>query len=56
MKELGLEKRKKTMINGNGRYESKIVLEKELTNYLDGGWEFLANLNHEKYLVRRAVT
>jgi len=53
MKELGLEKRKKTMTNGNGHYESKIVKEMELTKYLDSGWEFVANLNHEKFLVRR---
>jgi len=55
MKELRLEKKKKTMTNGNGNYESKIVKEKELTNYLDSGWEFVASLNHEKYVVRKAV-
>ena len=53
IKELGLEKKKGTMTNGNGHYESKIVLEKKLTKYLNEGWEFVANLNHEKYLVRR---
>jgi len=55
MKELGLEKKKKTMTNGNGQYESKIVKERELTNCLDSGWEFVASLNHEKYLVRRTL-
>ena len=58
LQELGLtkvEKGKKTMTNGNGQFESKIVLEKELTNYLNEGWEFVASLNHEKYLVRREV-
>jgi len=53
IKELGLEKKKKTMTNGNGHYESKIVKEKELTQHLNEGWEFVANLNHEKYVVRR---
>ena len=43
-------KDKETMTNGNGHYESKIVVEKELTNYLDGGWEFVANLNHKSIL------
>jgi len=54
LEEIGLTKdKKKTMTNGNGHYESRIVLEKELTQYLDSGWEFVASLNHEKYLVRR---
>jgi len=44
---------KKSMTNGGSRFESKIVLENELTSYLDSGWEFVASLNHEKYLVRR---
>ena len=58
LEEIGLtkdKKDKKTMTNGNGEYESKIVLEKELTGYLNSGWEFVASLNHEKYLVRREV-
>jgi len=54
IKELGLEKKKKTMTNGNGHYESKIVKENELPKYLDSGWEFVASLNHEKYIVRKA--
>jgi len=57
LQELGLtkdKKEKRTMTNGNGRYESKIVVEKDLTGYLNDGWEFVASLNHEKYLVKRA--
>lgn len=49
------QKDKKTMTNGNGHYESRIVVKNELTNYLNNGWEFVANLNHEKYLVRRQM-
>jgi hypothetical protein len=58
LQELGItkvEKGKKTMTNGNGDYESKIVMENKLTEYLDQGWEFVASLNNEKYLVRRAL-
>jgi len=55
LRELGLEKKKKTMTNGNGHYESKIVIERELTRFLDQGWEFIASLNNEKYLVRRGL-
>jgi len=58
LEELGLtkdKKDKKTITNGNGRFESKIVLEKELTQYLDRGWDFVASLNHKKYLVRREL-
>jgi len=56
LEELGLTKdKKKTMTNGNGRYESKMVKENELTGYLNEGWEFVASLNHEKYLVRRTL-
>jgi len=58
LEELGItksEKGKKTMTNGNGQYESKIVQEKELTEYLNEAWEFVASLNHDKYLVRRAL-
>jgi len=46
---------KKTQTDGNGHYESKIVKENDLTKYLDSGWEFLASLNHEKYVVRKAI-
>jgi len=49
------EGQKKTMTNGGSQFESKIVMENELTKYLDQGWEFVASLNHEKYLVRREV-
>jgi len=57
LEEIGLTKaKKKTMTNGNGQYESKIVLEKELTKYLNEGWEFLANLNIGKYVVRREAS
>jgi len=44
---------KRSMTNGGSQFESKIVLENELTSYLDSGWEFVASLNHDKYLVRR---
>jgi len=55
LQELGLTKdKKKTMTNGNGHYESKIVLEKELTRYLNEDWEFVASLNHQRHLIRRA--
>jgi len=47
------EKGKRTQTDGNGQYESKIVLENELTQYLSDGWEFVASLNSGKYIVRR---
>jgi len=50
-----IKKDKRIMTDGGSQFESKIVLESELTNYLDSGWEFVANLNHERYLVRRQM-
>jgi integrase len=43
--------------NGNGNsnhYESKVVAERDLESYLNAGWEFQAQVNKGKVVVRRA--
>jgi len=46
---------KKSMTNGGSQFESKIVDESELMQYMNCGWEFVASVSHEKYLVRRTL-
>jgi len=39
-----------------GLFRLEVLLERDLANYLNEGWEFVASLNHEKYLVRQAFS
>lgn len=53
---LTTEIRKLTMpqLNNNGKpYQSKIIGEKELVQYVEDGWEIVRELSNEKFLVKK---
>lgn len=54
IKKMGMERRK-TSANGGKPYESKIVSEDELVQYVEEGWEICRELSNGKIVIRRPL-
>lgn len=48
-----LQKEREENCNGNSHYENRIAEEKELRALLDEGWQFVAPINNDKYILRK---
>lgn len=51
-----LQKESEEDCNGDSRYESRIVGEQELRALLDEGWQFVAPINNDKYILRKTLS